>query len=195
MSQHYQLTTPLAKLESARAGDILFYRQAELPAGRYTVEAVAYDASGAAASVKSFPVDVPAPGPQGISVSSLVVIDHLERVPAAERDPKNPLYFGETLVYPSMGDPVRKAGKVLGYYFTARAPGSGRKAVLEVVRDGKLADSRMINLPAADDKGRVQHADALALDALAPGAYELRVSLLDGTQRVATRSTAFTLAQ
>ena len=35
MSQHYQLSSPAAKLEAARAGDILFYRQAELPPGQY----------------------------------------------------------------------------------------------------------------------------------------------------------------
>ena len=111
MSQHYQLSTSAAKLEAARAGDILFYRQTDLPPGKYTVEAVAYDAGAGAASVKSFPLEVPGPDAAGNSLSSLVVIDHVEKVPAADRDPKNPLYMGELLVYPSMGEPVRKAGQ------------------------------------------------------------------------------------
>jgi len=53
MSQHYQLTAPAAKLGAARAGDILFYRETELPPGLYTLDAIAYDAGANAASVKS----------------------------------------------------------------------------------------------------------------------------------------------
>jgi hypothetical protein len=195
MSQHYQLSTSAAKLEAARAGDILFYRQTDLPPGKYTVEAVAYDAGASTASVKSFPLEVPGPDAAGNSLSSLVVIDHVEKVPAAERDAKNPLYMGELLVYPSMGEPVRKAGKVMGYYFTAHAPGATRKALLEIVRDGQVASKLMLNLAAPDAAGRVQHADALPLAALAPGAYELRVSLLDGGQATLTRSAAFTVTE
>jgi len=195
MSQRYQLSTATAKIESARKGDILFYRQAELPPGRYTVDAVAYDANATVASVKSFPLEVPAADASGASLSSLVVIDHLERVPAAERDPSNPLYFGETIIYPSMGDPVRKASKVVGYYFTAHAPGAARKALLEVVRDGQVANKIMLSLSAPDENGRVQTAGALPLDSLAPGAYQLRVSLLDGGKPVDTRTAPLTVAE
>jgi hypothetical protein len=195
MSQHYQLSSPSAKLEAARSGDILFYRQTELPPGKYTVDAVAYDAGAAAASVKSFPLEVPGADADGTLLSSLVVIDHVERVPAAERDAKNPLYFGETLVYPSMGEPLHKAGKVMGYYFTAHAPGAARKALLEVVHGGQVAHRLMLNLTAPDGQGRVQNAGTLPLDSFAPGTYELRVSLLDGAERVATRSTPFALAE
>jgi VWFA-related protein len=195
MSQHYALSSPIAKLEAARAGDILFYRQTELPPGRYTVDLVAYDKLGEKASVKSLPLEVPAPDAKGVSLGSLMVIDHVEAVPAAERDATNPLYMGEMLVYPSMGAPVRKAGKVMGYYFTAHAPGAPRKAVLEVVKGGQVASKMMLSLPAPDTRGLVQHANALPLDPFAPGSYELRVSLLDGTKPVATRSTAFTLAE
>jgi VWFA-related protein len=195
MSQHYQLSSTAAKLEVARAGDILFYRQTELPPGKYTVDAVAYDAGAAAASVKSFPLEVPGPDPGGTVLSSLVVIDHVEKVPASERDASNPLYMGEVLVYPSMGDPIRKSGKVMGYYFTAHAPGTPRKALLEVVQDGAVTSKLLLNLSAPDANGRVQYADALAIGSFTPGTYELRVSLLDGSQRVATRSTPFTVAE
>jgi VWFA-related protein len=196
VSQHYQLSAPAAKLDTARAGDILFYRETELPPGKYTLDAVAYDAGAAAASVKSFPLEVAAPGDSGASLSSLVVIDHVERVPAAERDPRNPLYFGEMLVYPNLGDPLRKStAKALGFYFTARAPASVRKGQLEVVRDGQVTAALPLQLPAPDATGLIQHAGTLSLDSFAPGAYQMRLTLLAGNERLASQTASFTVAE
>jgi hypothetical protein len=196
VSQHYQLSVPAAKLEAARGADILFYREAELAPGKYTLDAIAYDAGAAAASVKSFPLEVPAPEPSGALLSSLVVIDHVEQVPAAERDPGNPLYFGEMLVYPNLGDPLRKAtAKALGFYFTARGAAGGRKGEIEVMRDGKVTARLPLELPAPDANGLIQHAGTLSLLSFAPGAYEIRLTMLAGTQRVASRTASFTVAE
>ena len=195
LSQHYQLSSPAAKVDAAKAGDILFYREADLPPGKYMLDAVAYDAGAVASSVRSFPLEVAAPGPNGADLSSLVVIDHVERVPAADRDPKNPLYFGDTLVYPNMGDPVRKAAKIMGFYFTAQAPPGARKALLEITKGGQVVNRLTLDLPAPDATGRVQHAGTLPLEVFSPGAYELHLSLLDGAQRLATRSTPLIVAE
>jgi VWFA-related protein len=196
LSQHYQLTAAAARLEVARSGDILFYREAELPPGRYTLDTIAYDAEAAAASVKSFTLDVPTPEPSGTLLSSLVVIDHVEQVPASERDPGNPLYFGEMLVYPNLGDPVRKAAaKALGFYFTARGPAGGRRGEIEIVRDGKVTARLPLELPAPDETGLLQHAGTLSLASFAPGAYEIRLNMMVGNQRLASRATRFTVAE
>ena len=196
MSQHFQLSSPAAKLEAARAGDILFYRETELPPGQYVLDAVAYDAGATVASVKSWPLEVPAPGPSGAFLSSLVVIDHVEQVPAADRDPRNPLYFGELLVYPSLGDPQRKSvAKAMGFYFTARGPANARKGLLEVVRDGQVTATHSLALPAPNAAGLIQHAGTLPLPAFAPGTYELRLTLLAGAERLATRAAPFTVAE
>jgi hypothetical protein len=196
VSQHYQLSTSAAKLDSARRGDILFYREAELPPGQYTVDAVAYDAVTSAASVKTFPLEVPAPGPSGAILSSLVLIDHVERVPAADRDPQNPLYFGEMLVYPNLGDPLRKsAAKVLGFYFTARGPSTARKAQLEVAREGQVTARLPLDLSAPDASGLIQHAGTLPLQALAPGSYEMRLTMQAGSERLVSRTASFTVAE
>jgi hypothetical protein len=196
VSQHYQLSAPAAKLDAARAGDILFYRETELPPGKYTLDAVAYDSGAAAASVKSFPFEVPAPGPAGSVLSSLVVIDHVEQVPAAERDPRNPLYFGEMLVYPNLGDPLRKAtAKAVGFYFTAQGPANVRKGQIEIVRDGKVTALFPLNLPAPAANGIIQHAGTLPMASFVPGAYEIRVTLLAGTERLASRTASFTVAE
>jgi VWFA-related protein len=195
VSQHYQLTAPVAKLDSARAGDILFYRETQLPPGQYTLDVVAYDAAASAASVKSMPFEVPAPHASGAILSSLVVIDHVERVPAADRDPGNPLYFGEMLVYPSLGDPFRKSAvKALGFYFTARGSASARKGVMEIVRSGQPMLRQPFDLPSPDATGLIHHALTVPTQGLAPGGYEVRVDLMAGTERLASRSASFTVA-
>jgi VWFA-related protein len=196
LSQNYQLSTPAAKLDAARSGDILFYRQADLPPGRYTLDTVAWDATASVASVRSSTLDVPAPGPAGAELSSLVVIDHVERVPAADRDPQNPLYFGEMLVYPSMGDPLRKSvARALGFYFTARGPATARKATLELLREGQVTARLPLDLPAAGADGLMRHAGTLPLQNLAPGAYEMRLALLDAGKPVASRTASLTIAE
>jgi hypothetical protein len=196
VSQHFQLTSPAAKLDAARAGDILFYRETELPPGQYTLDAVAYDAGATAASVRSFPLEVPAPGPSGAALSSLVVIDHVERVADSDRDPRNPLYFGEMLVYPNLGDPLRKsAAKALGFYFTARGPANARKGLLEVAREGQVTARLSLDLPAPDASGLIQHAGTLPLQTFAPGAYEIRLTMLAGNERLASRAASFTVAE
>ena len=55
------------------------------------------------------------------------------------------------------------------------------EARVEVWRDGKsVAQTPPERLRAADGDGRIQLASSLPLEALAPGAYELRVTLSDG---------------
>jgi hypothetical protein len=196
LSQHYQLSSAAAKLDAARTGDILFYRETELPPGRYTVDAVAYDAKSGAASVKTFPLEVPTPGPSDAVLSSLVVIDHVERVPAADRDPKNPLYFGEMLVYPNLGDPLRKsAAPAMGFYFTARGPANARKAQIEIARGGEVTARLPLDLPAPDPSGLIQHAGTLPLQGFAPGSYEMRLTWQAGAERLASRSASFTVVE
>ena len=59
VSQHYPLTGPIEKLKSAMKGDVLFYREVQLPPGRYTVEFIAYDAPLRKADVRKTSLEVP----------------------------------------------------------------------------------------------------------------------------------------
>ncbi|HXK08482.1 MAG TPA: VWA domain-containing protein, partial [Vicinamibacteria bacterium] len=195
LSQHFQLSAASAKLAEAQAGDILFYRQADLPPGKYTLEAIAYDATATAASLRTVPLEVPGAS-AGTSLSSLVLIDRIEKVPPSERDPANPFYYGDALVYPNMGAPFRKSAvKALGFFFTACDTKPGHKAVIEVAKGGQSLGKLPLDLPAANADGVVQSAGALPLAGFGPGAYELRLSLLDGVRPVASRTASFTVTE
>jgi VWFA-related protein len=196
VSQHFELSTPQDRLDAARAGNILFYREAELPPGKYTVEVVAFDAQAQTASVQRLPLEVGPATAAGTTMSSLMLIDRVEQVAEADRDPGNPLYYGEALLYPNLGVPYRKsASPVMGFYFTASRVAPGAGAVLEVLSGGQQVGRLPMDLPAANADGRIQHAGALPLGSFAPGAYELRLSLTRGEDRLATRTARFVVAE
>ena len=146
MSHTYRMTGPKQQQAAARAGEVLFYREAELPPGRYTVETVAYDAEANAGSVRSAELVVPEVTAERPRLSSVVVVKRVERVPADERDPAKPLSFGELLLYPNLGEPVQKAtAKELSFFFTVYAARGGAqrpKARIAILKSGtQLAGS------------------------------------------------------
>lgn len=196
VSQHYPLTGPLSAMENVRRGAILFYREAQLPPGTYTVETVAYDALSQAASTRTATVHVPAAEEGRLHLSSVVVVKRVERVPAAEVVAGHPLYFGEALLYPNLGEPVRKAtAQELTFFFTAylgRAASAAPRMTIEVLHQGQVVGRATLPLPRADASGRIQHVAALPLGGLAPGAYDLRITVHDD-RAFETRIASFTI--
>jgi VWFA-related protein len=197
MSQSYRMTGPQQQLAAARAGEVLFYREAQLAPGRYTVETVAYDGEADAASVQRSELVVPPPQ-EGPRLSSVVVVKRAERLPAEERDPEKPLVFGELLLYPNLGEPVRKsAASELSFFFTVYAARGGAlrpNAEITLLRNGAQVAAAPIDLPQADPAGRIQHVFALPLAQLPPASYELAVTVRDGAARD-SRSVTFSVQE
>ncbi|MET0556697.1 MAG: VWA domain-containing protein [Vicinamibacteria bacterium] len=198
LSQEYRLTVPADKLEAARRGEVLFYRETDLPAGRYTAEAVAYDALAKKASVRSFPLEIAPAAPEGLRLSSLMLVSRADRLtPEEQKDSKNPLHFGEVILYPNLGVPLRKSlVPALGFYFAVygKEVASARKTTIEVQQAGKVVASSVADLAPPDASGRIQHAGTLPIKALASGDYTLKVSVSDGA-RSASRSASFVVTE
>jgi hypothetical protein len=196
LSQHYTLSGPADKVEAAKRGEILFYREAELAPGRYTIEAIAYDALSEKASARTASVDVPAVEAAGLRLSSVVVLKRAERLGPSDQKVNNPFHFGEVLIYPNTGEPLSKAAaKQLAFFFTvypARGAAAAPKLTLEVLQNGRGVMAVSGELPAPDPQGRIQYANALPLDRFQPGSYALKVTVNDGRASV-TRSVSFTV--
>ena len=64
-----------------------------------------------------------------------------------------------------------------------------------MVRDGQVSARVPLDLPAPDANGLIQHAGTLPLQSLAPGSYEIRLTLLAGNERLASRAASFTVAE
>ncbi|HET7218454.1 MAG TPA: VWA domain-containing protein [Vicinamibacterales bacterium] len=184
VSQHYEVTGPIEQMEGAKRGEILFYRDSELPSGLYSMETIVYDALSGKSSVRFSTIEVPKYPEGTLRVSSLVQIKRAEKIPERERPVHNPFLVNDVLLYPNLGDPVSKAAKEVGFYFVVypATGGSAPSASLELMQDGKLAAHVPMPLATPDGNGRIQQLGRLPLDQIAPGIYELRAVVKQGSQ-------------
>jgi VWFA-related protein len=187
VSQHYEIRGPAAEIERAKQGDVLFYRESELPAGVYTMEAIVYDAPTGKSSVRIATVEVPKYDENTLRVSSLVIVKRSEKLAEKDRRKDHPLLVGDALLHPNVGEPVSRAAKELGFYFVAYPAkrGPAAESVIELMLNGKLVAQVPMPLPAPDASGRIQQVGRLPLDQIAPGTYQLRAVVKQGTAQVA----------
>ena len=195
LSNQYILGGPLDKLDAARQGKILFYRETQLDPGRYTVSSIVYDSTNGRASATGSALEVPAADDARLRLSSIVLVKSAEQT--ANKQGTTPLQFGELLLYPNMGEPVRKAAaKNLAFFVTAYPPrgaATAAKLKIEITQRGRTLGQSSNDLPAPDADGRIQYASAVPIDKYAPGDYELRITVSDARDTV-TRSEKFTIA-
>jgi VWFA-related protein len=196
LSQHYPMSGPLTDLDNARKGDLLFYREAQLPPGKYKVELIAYDAASTSTSVSITPLDIAGADATKPRVSSVSILKRAERLTPEEQKRDQPFRFGELLVYPNLGEPIaRSTTKQLAFFFTAwPAKGSNTplQLTLEILQNkhdlGKISGA----LPQPDSQGQIKYASSIPLDKFQPGVFELKVTVTDGKNTV-SRSTQFTV--
>lgn len=195
MSQRYQLQGPIDQLERAKFGEVVFYREPILGPGVYTMETVVHDALSGKATVRFNTVDVPETDASALRVSSLVAVRRAEKVPEAERIPGSPLYVGDQLLTPNLGEPLSKAAaQELPFYFIVY-PGAGQgetSATLAILSSGTLLAEAPLQLAAPDARGRITQVSRIPLGSLPPGTYELRVSVKQGS-RAAVQGLTFRL--
>jgi hypothetical protein len=195
VSQHYEVNGPIADIGRATQGEVLFYREPELSPGVYTMETVVYDAPSGKSSVRLSTVEVPAEKPGALRMSSLVLVKRGEKVVEKDRRAGNPLMVKDVLVYPNLGEPVSKAAKELGFYFTVYPTLGGPvpQATLELLLNGAPIAQVPLPLSVPDASGRIQQLGRLPLESLGAGTYELIVSVKQGAAQV-SRSTLIRIA-
>ncbi|HWT02692.1 MAG TPA: VWA domain-containing protein [Pyrinomonadaceae bacterium] len=196
LSNHYVLGGPLAELENAKRGDVLFYSQADLEPGRYTVDSIVYDATNNQFGVNKGAVVVPSADQSRLRVSSVVFVGKAQKLSANEQQMSNPFRAGELLLYPNFGEALSKASsKGLSLFVTIYAPqGSAPKMRLEFAQAGRALGGVPVELPAPDQTGRIQYTGIIPLDVFPPGDYELKAVVTDGAA-TATSSGRFTIKQ
>ncbi|PWT88947.1 MAG: hypothetical protein C5B55_12215 [Blastocatellia bacterium] len=197
LSQHYPLSGPLDQLDTAKKGDVLFYREAQLSPGTYTVEMIAYDGSTEKVSVRNSAVEIPGLDDTKPRLSSVAILRRADRLTAEEQKRDQPFRFGELLVYPNLGEPILKSqNKQLAYFFTAwpaKGVAANLQLTLEILQNNRSLAKTSGQLPAADELGQIKYASSFPLDKFQSGGYELKVTVSDGTNSV-SRSTKFIVA-
>jgi len=197
LSQHYPLNGPIEKLNEAKKGDVLFYREAQLPPGNYTVQLIAYDGSSGKVSVRNTGLEIPSADDAKPRLSSVAVLRRAEKLTPEEQKRDQPFRFGELLVYPNLGEAISKsASKQLAFFLTAwPAKGSTNhlQLTMEILQNNRSVGKTSGQLPAADEQGQIKYASAFPLDKFQPGKYELKMTVGDEKNSV-SRSTQFTVA-
>jgi hypothetical protein len=197
LSQHYPLSGPIDSLETAKKGDLIFYRETQLPPGKYTVELIAYDALSGKAGVRTSLLEIPSIDDSKPRLSSVAVLKRAERLTAEEQKQDQPFHFGELLVYPNLGEPILKSNaRQLAFFCTvwpAKGTQSAPPLTVEIMQHNRRLGQSANPLPAADQRGQIKYASSFSVDKFQPGVYELRVTINDGKNSV-SRSTDFTIA-
>jgi hypothetical protein len=190
------LTGDARDVDTARQGDIIFYRELDLDPGVYTIESVVFDAGAQHASARIATLSVPAGG-RGQAMSSLVLVNRIEETsdssqPDARSRP--PLYVGRTLLYPNLGEPISKAAvRELPFYFALYGAAADAVIKAQLLRNGQALAEAPVALNAATGS-RAQHVGRLPIAALPAGTYELRIIVKEGGREL-SRTAFFTLIE
>ena len=180
-SQHYGLSGPLQNLDAAKKGSVLFYREMKLPAGKYHVQVIAYDAPTGTVNSGQTWLEVSNIDESKPRLSSVAVLKRAERLTPAEQKRDQPLRFGELLVYPNLGERIdRSTTKQLAYFFTAWPVKGATKPLqmtLEILQNGRQIGTTTGDLPPADERGEIKYAGSFAIDKFAAGVYELKITV------------------
>jgi len=193
LSQQYLLSGDAKDIEAARRGDIFFYREADLSPSVYTMETVVYDALAHVGSARVATLTVPSVKPSGIGMSSLVLVSRAEESKDGRPDDKaRPLYVGNMLLYPNLGEAIQKSTNAeLPFYVTLYGNVHDAKATAQLLRNGLAIAETPLPLPPSAGS-RVQEVGRMPIGALPAGTYELRIRVSADGQEVA-RSAFFTL--
>jgi hypothetical protein len=179
LSRRFLATGPIEKAEEARKGRMLVLRETWLPPGQYTVETAVQDAASGRLGVRRRSLQV-APASGALRVSSLVVVGHA--TPRGEAPPEAPMLVTQGMqLYPSAAGPVSAAsGRPLPFFLVA-APAPGRDALRATV-ELRQGEAPVFSAPAQFDRaiGRSTLLGGVPLEGIAPGDYELRVTVKDG---------------
>ena len=188
LGQQYLLTGDAKDVEAAKRGEILFYREADLRPGIYTVESIVFDAAANRASARTATLSIPAPSASAPAMSSLVLVSRSEEVADGQGPENSPLSVGKNLLYPNLGEPiVNGPSRELPFYFVLYGGAGAATASAQLLRNGQVLADAPVQL-AASSGPRVQHVGRFPIGALPDGTYELRIRVGD-----LSRSAFFTL--
>ena len=105
LSQHYSLRAPAENLAAARGGDVLFYREADLRPAATRWRRSPTTRWPQKAGIVTAALEVPAAAAGQARVSSLVLVGRAEKAAPGDTNSDNPLFFGDTILYPNMAAP------------------------------------------------------------------------------------------
>ena len=183
--------------EGAGTADVLFYRDAALAPGVYTLEVAAYDEPSGRASVRLVTINVPKLAERGPRVGSVFLVSRADPEPKPTAgDLPETLRAGGRVLVPNLGARVDVDADLMFAFVVQTTPsGTGQlHARAMVMSNGAPVAVAPIALPPPDTHGRIAYVGNLRTDTFAAGTYQLVVSVADETGTT-TRDVSFRIAR
>jgi VWFA-related protein len=184
LSRRYATAGPIEKADAAKAGKVLILRETWLPPGRYTVEVAVQDAPSGRLGVQRLPLEIAETSEGRLQVGSLVVVGHAAA--RGEGPAESPALVHQGMqIYPNPQPTFSlAAGRPIPFFLVAH-PAAGQpmpKARVELRQGESVVFDSEADF--TDAIGRSTLLGGVPTDGVAPGVYELRVSVPDGDQRI-----------
>ena len=193
LSERYRLNGSAEKAEDAKKGRVLFYREANLPPARYTVQVIAYDAPSGRSNVRTGTFEVPPTETTKLRLSDVVLLSRGEQVSVTQENKTNPFRIANMIVSPNLGEPILRSLKQVPFFFTVYVPsGNKPKLTIELLSQGRSLAQIPGELPESDELGRTQFVGGLPLEKIQAGTYELKITV-SGEGISLSRSRSFTV--
>ena len=168
-----------ANLAAVRADQLTYTHGLDLPPGRYTVDAAVVDREGAQATAETGSFEIPEP-PQGLAISSLAMVGHLDPA-GAQPDAADPFTFQGKHVVPMVQAAVGPATKRWVFFVVYQDKSNPEKPKIHVeFKNGcEVFADQTVALPEPDASGAI----AMFVGAATrPGNCELRITAMQGGQ-------------
>jgi VWFA-related protein len=179
-----------ANLAAVRADELTYTHVLDLPPGHYTVDAAVVDREGAQATSQSANFEISAP-PQGIAISSLAMVEHLDAA-GDHPDTADPFTFQGKHVTPKVQATVGAAAKRWIYFVVYRDKSNPEKPEIRVEfkNSGQVFAEQTMALPEPDENGAI---GMFVAAAARPGNCELQITAKQGGKS-ATEHIAYVVA-
>ncbi len=193
LSEYYPMKGALARLDEASRRKVLFYQEAALGPGAYTVDVVVRDNRNGATSIRHLPLQVPDAEGDRLRASSLVLVGTSGLAGGGRA--AEPFVTNGVQLFPSLDGSVATDASGRAVVFLRAWTGAARNpvdATLELREgDRNIAEASLGRLT-PDATGRVDVLGRFPVAPLPAGDYQVRVTLKDGRD-TETRSTSFKL--
>ncbi len=121
--------------------------------------------------------------PAALGLSSLALVKRTEPIPAGALDSEDPLRVGQTRIVPFVTEPHIMPEETLSLYLVAFPKGKAAdkpQLALEFMRDGRVVGKSSVELPEADERGRIAYIANVPCRSFTPGRYEVTALVSQG---------------
>jgi len=186
-NKRFAVQVDIDKLEAYKAGNLVQTFRTELAPGIYALEAAVMDHNSSKIGVKRSTMTVPEPSSK-LSISDIVVVRRTDALKDNQIQIQDAFYFPGGKVVPTLTDKLKGGpGNILPFYFAVYPDSTMKdtaKLTMSFFKEGTYLGAAEAPLPPAQADGRIPYIANLPADKFTPGAYAIRIGVIQGSSKV-----------